>query len=193
MFELSVALGVVAALLRRVDLAGLASIRFRGLWFCVAAYGLKVALFYLGAAGVGIVVANGVWLQLALTVALLVLVALNTHLPGMKVILVGLLCNLLVIGLNGGRMPATLSALQTSGQANVVSVLRAGEDPGHALATDQTRLLFLADWIPVRPLIHKVVSPGDILIAVGLAIIVGFAAPGRQRQSTLTHSGMTST
>lgn len=181
MFELAVVLGVLVAIVRRVDVVALSELRFRGLWFCFLAFAIKLLLFALGANGSPFIIAYGMWLQLAVTLILLGLVAINLHLPGMPVILVGLLANLLVIGLNGGRMPVTVPALAVTDQTALTTIIRANEDPGHVLVGANTRLVWLADWIPLNPLNHKVVSPGDIVAAFGLAITVGFAAPTRQR------------
>lgn len=179
MFELAVVLGIAIALIRRIDVLALADIRFRGLWFCFVAFAIKLALFALGAHGNAFIVADGVWLQLTVTVLLIGLVAINLHLPGMSLVLVGLLANLLVITLNGARMPATAAALQATGQAAIIPIVQAHEDPGHVLVDRQTLLPWLADWIPLDALNHKVVSPGDIVAAVGLAVTVGFTAPRR--------------
>lgn len=179
MFELAVVLGIVIALIRRIDVLALADIRFRCLWFCFVAFAIKLALFALGAHGNAFIVADGVWLQLTVTVLLIGLVAINLHLPGMSLVLVGLLANLLVITLNGARMPATAAALQATGQAAIIPIVQAHEDPGHVLVDRQTLLPWLADWIPLDALNHKVVSPGDIVAAVGLAVTVGFTAPRR--------------
>lgn len=184
MFELAVLAGVLIALARRVDLNSLASLRFRGLWFCFVAFGLKVALFALGASGSSLVVRYGVWLQFAVTLTLLALVVANLRLRGMPVVLVGLLCNLLVILLNGAKMPVTAAALAASGQPGVVGILQRHEDPGHTLVDSQTRLAVLGDWIPLAALNHKVVSLGDIVAAAGLTLTVGFAAPAGRRNLT---------
>lgn len=184
MFEIAVFAGVLIALARRVDLDSLATLRFRGLWFCFLAFGLKVALFALGASGASLVVRYGIWLQFAVTLTLLVLVVANLRLRGMPVVLVGLLCNMLVILLNGAKMPVTAEALTASGQPGVVAILQRHEDPGHTLVDSETRLAWLGDWIPLAVLNHKVVSPGDIVAAVGLTLTVGFAAqPGRRQRA----------
>ena len=180
MFELAVVFGVLVAIIRRVDVLALAELRFRGLWFCFLAFAIKLLLFALGVQGSRFIVAYGMWLQLAVTLILLGLVAVNLHLPGMPVVLVGLLANLLVISLNGGRMPVTASALAATQQTGLMTILQAHEDPGHVLVDTNTRLVWLADWIPLDALNHKVVSPGDIVAALGLAITVGFAAPARR-------------
>ena len=127
---------------------------------------------------------------LAVTLILLGLVAANLHLPGMPVVLVGLLANFLVISLNGGRMPVTVRALAATDQASLVPMLQAHEDPGHVLVGANTHVAWLADWIPLNPLHHKVVSPGDIAAALGLAITVGFAAPTRRRSGIARHAAV---
>lgn len=186
MYELSVLVGALLAAIRRSDLTALPTLRFRGLWFCFLAFPLKLALFQLGAHGVAFVVAYGIWLQLGVTVILLALVAINRHLPGMPVVLVGLLANFLVIVANDGKMPATRAALVASGQPDTILILVAGDDPGHILAGPQTRLTLLSDWIPLAALNHKVVSPGDIVAAIGLTITIGFALPTRRRRPPAT-------
>jgi hypothetical protein len=183
LFELAVVIGVIVALVRRVDVLALSELRFRGLWFCIPAFAIKVLLLALGAGGNPFIVAYGMWLDLAVMLILLGLVAANLHLPGMPVLLVGLFANLLVIGLNGGRMPVTMPALAATNQPALVAVIEANEDPGHALANPNTRLTWLADWIPLNPLNRNVFSPGDVLAALGLAITVGFAAPSRHRSA----------
>jgi hypothetical protein len=192
LFELSVGLGVLVALIRRADLAALATLRFRGLWFCFVAVALKVALFSLGLHGAGPVVRYGSGLQLALTATLLCLVVANLHLPGMRLVLAGLVCNLLVIALNGGRMPVTRPALHASGQSAIIPVLVANEVPGHRLADAGTRLALLGDWIPLAALNHRVVSPGDVVVAAGLMITVGYAPPSRQRRRPVAGVGSSS-
>jgi hypothetical protein len=181
LFELAVVLGVLVAIVRRADVLALSELRFRGLWFCFPAFAIKLLLFALGARGSPFIIAYGMWLQLAVTLILLGLVAANLHLPGMSVVLVGLLANLLVITLNGGKMPATVPALMATDQSAMVTIIQANEDPGHSLVGAHTHLPWLADWIPLNRLNHKVVSPGDIVAALGLAITVGFVAPARRR------------
>lgn len=183
MFELAVVLGVLVAIARRVDLLALSELRFRGLWFCVPAFAIKVLVLVLGAVGSPFIIAYGMWLDLAVMLILLGLLTANLHLPGMPVLLVGLLANLLVIGLNGGRMPVTAAALAATNQPALVAMIQANEDPGHALAGANTHLVWLADWIPLNPLNRNVFSPGDVVAALGLAITVGFSAPPRRRSA----------
>jgi hypothetical protein len=89
---------------------------------------------------------------------------------GTGLVAVGLLANALVVGLNGA-MPVSDAALGRAGVStqDIVS----GEDPRHELAGQGTRLRSVGDVIPVAlPLRPEVVSPGDVLVAAGLAQLV---------------------
>ena len=113
--------------------------------------------------------AYGVGLGLSAVLAATFLVV-NRGVHGTALVALGLGANAVVVGLNGS-MPVSADA---SGRAGVStqSLLRA-DDPRHELANDDTRLRLLGDVIPVplpgRP---QVVSPGDVLIAAGLAELV---------------------
>jgi hypothetical protein len=108
--------------------------------------------------------------------ALLVAFALrNRRLRGLWLVCSGMALNLLVIALNGGRMPLLASAART-----------AGLDPtGYAnVSLDAHRLWFLGDVLalPQQLPFATVVSPGDVLIALGavaFVVVASAAAPAR--------------
>jgi uncharacterized protein DUF5317 len=115
------------------------------------------------------------WLPMTLVLAsfacVFVFAALNFSLPGMTLIAIGALCNLLVISVNDG-MPVSLDALDRAGLGNPFS------DPGgsalkgaHHALTHGTHLRFLADVIPIS-VTANVVSVGDIVIWAGLLLLV---------------------
>jgi hypothetical protein len=104
----------------------------------------------------------------------------NRGIRGTGLVGLGLLCNALVVGLNGA-MPVSLDAAGRAGTTtqHIVS----GDDARHELADRHTRLRWLGDVVPVRtPRRPEVVSPGDILVAAGLAqlIFLGMRAGGRR-------------
>ena len=109
----------------------------------------------------------------------LVFLARNRGVRGTGLVGLGLLANALVVGANGA-MPVSGDA---SGRARLsTQAILAGEDPRHELQDDATRLPWLGDVVPVllpgRP---EVVSPGDVLVAAGLAqlVVVGMGATRR--------------
>jgi hypothetical protein len=117
----------------------------------------------------------------------LVFVWLNRSLPGMLVLLAGLILNLLVISANGGWMPIspqTASHLPRGGEAG-------GYVPGDRfgakdilLMPESTRLEFLADRFLIPPWLHypTAFSLGDVLVAVG-----AFWLLARQPTAPTTH------
>lgn len=108
-------------------------------------------------------------LVVSVVVALAFLLA-NRSVQGVALVALGLLSNALVVGLNGA-MPVRPEA---SGRAGVsTQPLLDGSDPRHELADEGTRLPWLGDVIPLPlPYRPQVVSPGDLLIAAGLAELV---------------------
>lgn len=104
----------------------------------------------------------------------------NRGVRGTGLVALGLLSNALVVGANGA-MPVSAHA---SGRAGVTTQdLLTGVDPRHELADASTRLPYLGDVVPVRtPIRPEVVSPGDVLIAAGLAQLVILGLLGRQPQ-----------
>ena len=117
----------------------------------------------------------------------LLLCALSRNLQswGMRVLLLGILLNFLAIVANGGLMPvspearlrAGMPALGVSGLGQVLP-----EGTGVLLPIDQTRLWLLSDIIPVF-WAHMVISPGDIIIGIGLLIFAVQAIRGGGKKS----------
>jgi hypothetical protein len=119
--------------------------------------------------------ANMHWLPLGLVLASFACVAgfaaLNFTLPGMTLVAIGALCNLLVISANGG-MPVSLRALDRAGLGNPFTGPGAADVKGaHHVLRPGTHLRFLADVIPIT-VTANVVSVGDIVIWAGLLLLV---------------------
>ncbi len=86
---------------------------------------------------------------------------LNRYLPGMPLILLGLLLNTIVLAANGA-MPVAPEAIAAVGLPGMEPV------PGkHELMTDDTRFGYLADVVPLPPL-RTIVSVGDIVLGAGI-------------------------
>ena len=101
-------------------------------------------------------------------------VVANRSRPGMALIGLGLLMNAVVIGANGA-MPVDPEAIDRLGIGPVEVT------PGkHEPLTDDTRLAWLADVIPLPP-IRTIVSVGDIVLAAGLLPLVHHLMSGQER------------
>ncbi len=93
-----------------------------------------------------------------------VVVALNLRLTGLKVLLIGLLSNLVVIVANGGYMPVSMTARAIAGLSSFTGVYNNVVE-----MTNATPLWFLGDVLPLPPglPVSNVFSVGDALIGVG--------------------------
>ena len=103
----------------------------------------------------------------------LVFVALNRRLPGMPVLLVGLVLNLAVITLNGGWMPLspeTASHLPGGGPPETAPWARGSKTSRSCSSPEDTRLEFLADrfLLPTMGGYRAAMSLGDMFIAAGV-------------------------
>jgi hypothetical protein len=96
--------------------------------------------------------------------------ARNRGVRGTGLVALGLLSNALVVGLNGA-MPVSVEAAGRAGTTTQHILI--GDDPRHEIADRHTHLRELGDVIPVpAPWRPEVVSPGDVLVAAGLAQLV---------------------
>ena len=121
---------------------------------------------------VGAVVGGPVYPLTLVASALLVagFLALNRGLRGTGLVALGLLANALVVGANGA-MPVSLAAAARAGVST--QTLLTGADPRHEASDRRTLAPWLADVIAVPlPVRAEVVSPGDVLVAAGLAQLV---------------------
>ena len=99
---------------------------------------------------------------------------------GMWLASAGILLNLVVIVANGERMPVAPEV--------ACSLLRHGGSVGqYTVMGGSTRLNLMGDWIALYP-VPEAYSIGDVLIALGLAIVVFSAArnPHPYRDKELT-------
>jgi len=112
--------------------------------------------------------------------ALLVLWRNRAH-PWALVIFVGLGLNALVIGLNGGRMPVSERALVGVTHLADPEAAAASLDARHFIVGPNTRLGQMGDVVAVSAWgIGAALSPGDLLMALGLAGFVQGAMCGER-------------
>lgn len=95
----------------------------------------------------------------------------NIRVFGFPLVLAGVLCNLLVIGVNAG-MPVSAHALEASDQGQFLDGLEHNPYPKHHLATPNDTLRFLGDVIPVPSPIAQALSIGDILTYAGIGLVI---------------------
>jgi hypothetical protein len=113
--------------------------------------------------------------HLATYVVALGFIALNLRQRGMWVVGLGGILNFIAIAANGGVMPASTDALRAAGRP----ISTKGFE--NSTAVRNPRLSFLGDVfaIPASWPLHNVFSVGDVLIALGVAIVIHQACHSR--------------
>jgi hypothetical protein len=146
--------------------------QFRFLWLAVIAFLPQLLIAYLPATHgllpdriASILFSGSLMLFLAFA-------WLNRRLPGMPVLLIGLLLNAVVIAVNGGWMPISPQTASQLTGTDILGVVNLGSRIGQKdvlLLPQDTHLPFLADrflvpgWLPYR----AAFSPGDMFISMG--------------------------
>lgn len=101
--------------------------------------------------------------------AALISLWLNRHRAWLRVVLLGAALNAAAILANGGRMPVSGAALSRIAHP-LMPAVHSGADPRYVLAGPGTPLSILGDILAVEVGgVGVVLSPGDVLMAVGIA------------------------
>jgi len=168
-----VLVGVVAGYAAGGRFANLLALRLRRLWLLWLAAAVQVAQYHLPWVRSLVQDELGIPMLAVVFAIVLLWVALNVvrwprpmQLAAVLIVL-GAIGNGLAIAANG-RMPYAPQAAVRAGLSATV------EGPKNEPADDDTRLAFLGDVIPL-PLLGKVLSAGDLLIAAGISAAVTMA------------------
>jgi hypothetical protein len=106
----------------------------------------------------------------------------NISLDGIPLLTLGLLLNAVVVTLNGAMPVSTAAAARADVSTHNIAQ---GYDARHSIAGRGTQWRLLGDDIPVPlPVRPEVVSPGDVLVAAGLAEMVLLGMKPRRRRRT---------
>jgi hypothetical protein len=162
--------------------AGLGQVRLRAVRLLAAAAVVQLAT---SALAPGSAVARAVALVLT-TLLVGLFVYGNWRVAGTPLIGLGLLLNVVVVTANGG-MPVSLEAASRAGLTTAQLAL--DEDAMREPVEASTRVRWLGDVVPVAlPWRPQVVSPGDVLVAAGVGLLLvaarGRQTPSRARRST---------
>ena len=143
-------------------LSRLADVRLRGTWVPIVALALQVVIVTIAPSG-------NPALHKAVHIATYGLIGVflwaNRRLPGVKLISVGAFLNALAIVLNGGQMPASVTAQRLAG-------LHLGSGFQNSAALAHPVVLFLGDIIPWPGPLPNVLSVGDCIIYTGTLVLV---------------------
>ncbi len=162
---LVVVLGVATVPLARGRFLALAQLRFRRSWLLLIALLLQLAITLVfegsrtGAHYVAHVASYG------LIVAFIVV---NRRIPGMWLVGVGTMMNVVVIAANGGVMPTSPDALAAAGLPTSPGTFE------NSTVVAAPTLSFLGDIfaVPESWPLSNVFSPGDVCIAIGVIVVI---------------------
>jgi Family of unknown function (DUF5317) len=164
----ALAIGLIAGFAIHGRIDNLARLRFRWAWLVVAVLLIRGVILLTPIRHI-----NGVqYLYLAALTALVAWTVWQIQLVrGIWLIAAGTALNLVVVALNGARMPV---APDLAG-----ALVHSGTLGQYAVMTAQTNLGWLADWIalpgPIGRLVPEAYSPGDVVVAVGIAAVIALA------------------
>lgn len=168
-----VLLGLLIGIGTGGKLGNLADLRFRWPWFVLAVLVMREAVVLRPLNQI-----EGV--QYVYTAALAGLVAWTAwhikRLPGAWVACAGATMNLIVVLANGARMPVTP---ELAG-----ALVHRGHIGQYVLMGPGTNLNWLADWIVFPWPVRGAYSPGDLVIAVGIGVVVLLATVHRPDAGT---------
>ena len=183
---LAVVVGLAASLVRHRDRAfrRIAAIPLRSAWLALLAFVLQWPLLQ---APAGPVQRIGVQQVLFLLSHLLLLgfIWRNRQLPGIQIVGLGVVCNLLVIVANGGLMPITPETLVQINSGSNLAQWPIGAHYGHSkdiiLLRAEIRLWALSDVLVIPPPFPRptAFSLGDLLIAVGIVVLLQGSGIGK--------------
>jgi Family of unknown function (DUF5317) len=164
-----VPVGMAAGLLLGGSIRRLADFRMRSLWLAFAAIALQLVAFPSGLLpwstpdGVARVLWVGSYGLLA------ALVFRNIRVPGVALVGIGQLCNLVAILANAGHMPVTRGALEGAGLSYRLH--------NNSISLAHPHLSWLVDrwavpgWVPLG----NVYSVGDVVIGIGVLVTLVLA------------------
>ena len=173
-YLLAILIGLAIGWLRGGRLANLPKLRLRWLWVVPLVLIIQLLIFpsFLPSPLLPYATVPLHLLSYAVLIAWLVV---NLRAAPMGVLLFGAVSNFTVVASNGGRMPASVTALERAGLLRAASGLLEGETPANVmLMSSSTRLNVLGDWLylPESVPFATAFSIGDVLIMVGLGWLI---------------------
>ncbi|MDR7857699.1 DUF5317 domain-containing protein [Tissierella sp.] len=114
------------------------------------------------------------YIHIFIYLLLIIGLSMNFDENGFKIVLLGSISNFIPLVLNNGRMPVSVNALKYSKLYNQLSLLEEGRILTHTLTSETTKFLYLCDIIPIPDpyIFPKIISIGDIFIALGLFVLI---------------------
>ena len=169
-------ISIIAGLVRGGSILNLKNIRFRGGYFLLIGLAINLLSFIiiknsnddLGKFLYG----NLSFIQVSTLFLVVVGLLFNYREIGLSIVSAGIILNMIPISLNRGRMPVAEWALKAVNLGDTLSKIKEGIVIDKILINSNTNFNFLGDIIPIEYPFPKVVSLGDIVIAMGIFLII---------------------
>lgn len=165
----AIPLGLLIGFAAGGRIARLGDVRIR--WWPLALAGLLFQLVLFSPPVAAVVGDLGPALYVGSTLVVLLALLANLAQPGLRVVLIGAVLNLLVISVNGGQMPASPEAMLA---AHGVAGVPTAHFSNSIIAGPSTPLWFLGDIfsLPASIPLANVFSIGDVIIALGGVLFI---------------------
>lgn len=175
MYLEAVILGLIVGVARNGRLANLFDVRFKGWFLSILAFILFISPYLLLALDIGY---EKVQIFPYAAMVLIALISLmNIEKMGMKIFLVGLLLNLVIMGLNDFKMPIDAAKMSALGFTSFIESMKSGDvvnyvalEGSHAFSAFLGKVIALPKAYPFA----RLISVGDIIVSIGIAFIIQY-------------------
>lgn len=160
--------GCVVGFLRKGSLWEITRLKIKWILLLPLAYVMQyIAIYYL----------NGISYELLVSISYICLLwfcYLNLKINGVNIAMIGIILNFVVMVVNHLRMPAYLPAVERI-EPSAVLLLKLGKVGKSIAMTSGTHFNFLGDIFTFNLGVGSLISIGDILFGIGLAIVIQHA------------------
>lgn len=173
MYFEAVILGIIFGFIRGGSLKKFSLFNIRG-WFLIligAVLNLGVLMFK----GKAPIEGNENLILFASLLVVALIVLINIEKKGFWAIFIGTVLNTITVFMNGFKSPISLSALKNSGLNGLYEIVESGKSFNYMsldLVDNWTRYLGKYISIPQAYPFPKVLSPGDIMITLGIVLFI---------------------
>jgi len=171
LYILAIVLGIMAGLFAKGRISNLADVRFEKVWLVLAA-ALTLLVTQVLSGSLDLLSGYSFLINGIIYCIVFIWAWLNRRYMGVVVIAAGAFLNMLVMMVNGGRMPVDMNAAMSAGLSPEVLE----SDIKHYITSpgDGTRLAFLSDMITLPGFLGymmRIVSIGDLVVMAGLLML----------------------
>ncbi|WP_054252215.1 DUF5317 domain-containing protein [Neofamilia massiliensis] len=114
------------------------------------------------------------YFNLLIYLFIIFILEINKNLKYLRVVEAGFVLNYLPMIANGGKMPILKDALLSINKTREIDLLIKNQLLTHSLVNEATRFKALCDNIPIKYFLPKVISLGDIFLALGLVLFISY-------------------